>query len=96
MKNAEHVRKVFASVFGFAMQRARYLVSSLDNGAEISDQLRGNAGERMLAQLVDTALLELGHVTQLDSLDQNSSATVREVRKGRIGPRGKLATGVEE
>lgn len=88
MKNVEQIRVKLVATLGHALGRMRYLCSSLDNGTEIADMLSGDSGVRILVQLVDTALLEMGHVTQLDGMDQNGSATARAVKRGKVTPRG--------
>lgn len=83
MKNVERVRAILVHTLDYALKRVRYLVSPLDNGTEIADKLKGPDGARIVARLVDDALLELGHVTVTEA-EQPNSATARAVRKGTV------------
>jgi hypothetical protein len=87
MKDVERVRATLVHTFRHALQRSRYLVSGIEDANEIIAKLSGESGDSVLAIVVDTVLLELGHATKLDALDPNCSATRRAVTR-KVAPRG--------
>jgi hypothetical protein len=81
MKSVEKVRGVLIATFRHALHRTRYLVANIDGGNDIIEQLVGSRGDDVLAEIVDCAMLQLGHVSATDVLDPNSP-TKRAVRGG--------------
>lgn len=83
MKNVEMVRKRLVAGYGNEIIRFRSWLSSVEGNAELVDLLRGEDGDRLLADLVELTMAHLGHAT-----DVPSNSPMSQVRKVITAARG--------
>jgi hypothetical protein len=87
LQQVELTRKRVVSGISSEIVRLRSWISCLDGNAAAVEQLRGDPGEQLAADVTELIMTHLGHVTDVTRLQDGGGRVTSQARKA---VRGKL------
>ena len=85
LRQVELVRKRIVGGQSSEIVRFRSWLSSIDGNAHAVEQLRGEAGELLIADITELILTHLGHVTEVTRMQDGSNGVASQARKASRG-----------
>lgn len=88
LREVELVRRRVSSGMVAEMTRFRVWLSMVEGNGPFADLLRGDKGDAIVAELVETVMCRLGHSTRVTNLDnanpEGRASQARKVARGRM------------
>jgi hypothetical protein len=88
LKQVELVRRYVTGRVSDNVIRIRSWISCTDGNVDAVEQLRGDKGEALVADLVETILLHLGHATDVTRMQDGGAKLTSQARKSARGKLG--------
>jgi hypothetical protein len=85
LQQVELVRRYVAGRVSENVVRIRSWVSGMDGNAHAVEQLRGETGEQLVADIVETVMLHLGHSADLTRMQDGKGGRASQSRKAARG-----------
>ena len=85
LRNVEQVRLRIARGQASELTRLRSFVSSIDGNQFAVDQLRGEIGDLLLADITELILTHLGHTTEITRMADGKDGVASQARKAARG-----------
>lgn len=85
LRNVEQVRQRIARGQASELVRLRGFLSSIDGNQFAVDQLRGEMGDLLLADITELVLTHLGHTTEVTRMADGKDGVASQARKATRG-----------